>query len=182
MKKFLLGLALMASVFTVTAQRAGEASFSASDNDFNHSGFVINTGVGVMAGDCETGLGYSVDLGYRWHIYNGFCWDIIKVGAQTDLLHFTDMLDVRFLSGFRYNSAPLFSDKGLYANFALGYQFMTEDTDLGGLAYEVGVGFNLTRTTSIGLVWEGSNAKVDGYWADYTFNWGMFGIRLGLNF
>lgn len=191
MKKLFVAFALICSAFAVSAQRAGDATAwndkQADDSEFNHSGIFLNPGIGVVTGDCDTGFGFSFNMGYRWHIASGFSWDIVKVGINTDVINFTDMLDARFMSGFRYNTPVLFSDKGLYVDFAVGYQFMTRDTALGGVAYEVGAGFNLTRTVSLGLVWEGSSVSDEFYtpyygWSDVKYSWGMFGVRLGLNF
>lgn len=194
MKKLLFAIAMICSVLSVSAQRAGDATAwndsKAVESDFNHSGFILNPTIGVMTGDVETGFGIGVDLGYRWHISSGFNWDIITAGISTNSAEFSDNLNVRLLSGFRYNSPAIFGDKGLYANLGLGYQLMTSDTDLGGFAYEVGVGINLTRIVSLGLVWEGNTASTsysyksgrNWYEEDVNYHWGMFGVRLGLNF
>lgn len=185
MKKLLIAIAMICSVISVSAQRAGDATTwndKLDEGDFNHSGFFLNPTIGVTAGDVETGFGVGVGLGYRWHIASGFNWDIVKAEAMTDVSNFTDALAVRFMSGIRYNSPVLFSDKGLYADFGIGYQFMTSDTDNSGVAYEIGVGLNLTRTVSLGLVWEGNSSSYESYGYDFDAHWGMFGVRLGLNF
>ncbi|MDE6453095.1 MAG: hypothetical protein K2L27_02705 [Muribaculaceae bacterium] len=182
MKKILIAFVMLFGAFAANAQRAGEATMWSDDSDFNHSGFFFNPTVGVMTGDCDTGFGLDLTAGYRWHISSGFNWDILKVGMNTDVANFGEMLSLRFLSGFRYNSPALFADKGLYVDFGLGYQVFTDETDLSGFAYEVGAGVNLTRLISLGLVWEGNTSSVDTYYGSYNLSWGTFGVRLGLNF
>jgi len=193
MKKLLIAIAMICSVMSVSAQRAGDATSwndkSVVEGDFNHSGFFLNPTIGVTAGDVDTGFGVGLGLGYRWHIGSGFNWDIVKADAITDVSNFTDALTVRFQTGVRYNSPVLFSDKGLYADFGIGYQFNTNDTDMSGVAYEIGIGLNMTRTISLGLVWEGNSSSYEYYVPgryggtyDVDSHWGMFGVRLGLNF
>ncbi|MDE6160299.1 MAG: porin family protein, partial [Muribaculaceae bacterium] len=170
------------SVLAVNAQRAGEATVWSNDNDINHSGFFLNPTIGVEAGDVSTDFGIDVTLGYRWHIANGFNWDILKIGANTGVSNFAELMTLRFLTGIRYNSAPVIGDKSLYADFGMGYGLMTDDTDFGGFVYEIGVGVNLTRKISLGLVWEGNCMKYsDDYW-EYSAHYGLFGLRLGVNF
>ncbi|MDE7472492.1 MAG: hypothetical protein K2M68_02790 [Muribaculaceae bacterium] len=186
MKKFLLVFALLAGALSVSAQRAGEFSMWSNENsDINHSGFFLNPAIGLVTGDCEDDFGVSLQLGYRWHIASGFNWDIVKVGANTGVSNFTEMLDLRFLSGFRYNSHEILAGHSMYADVAFGYNFLT-DVSEGGFAYEVGVGVNLTRTLSLGLVWEGSNVSYDdwfyGRYTEVSAKWGTLGVRLGINF
>ncbi len=183
MKKFIVFFALIAGVFSMSAQRAGE--FSMWNNevsyDINHSGLFLNPTVGLQTGDVEDDFGLSLQLGYRWHIGSGFNWNVLSVGANTGVSNFTDMLDLRFLSGVRYNSPEILAGKSLYADVAFGYNYLTEMEE-GGFAYEVGVGVNLNRSVSLGLVWEGSKVSYEDGWYDFSAKWGIVGIRLGLNF
>lgn len=186
MKKILTTLMLLCCILVANAQRAGEASIWNDNSDINHSGFFLNPTIGVMTGDVDTDFGIDITVGYRWHIASGFSWDILKIGANTGVSNFSDLMTLRFLSGIRYNSPEIIGDKSLYADFSLGYCLLTDDTDLNGFAYEVGAGINLTKSISVGIVWEGNNPKYsweDAYYK-YTekFSYGTFGVRLGLNF
>ncbi len=186
MKKILTTLLLFCCILTLNAQRAGEASIWNDNSDINHSGFFLNPTLGVMVGDVDTDFGIDITVGYRWHIASGFSWDILKIGANTGVSNFADLMTLRFLSGIRYNSPEIIADKSLYADFSLGYCLLTDDTECNGFAYEIGAGINLTRTFSLGIVWEGNNPKYsweDSYYKYTTkFNYGTFGVRLGLNF
>lgn len=183
MKKF-----WTAFVFVLGLAAANTQSVSAAwDDDCNHSGVFLNPTVGVTVGDVDTDFGVGLGLGYRWHITNGICWDVASVGASTGVSNFTEQLNLRILSGLRYNSPALFADKGLYGSFGLGYQFCTDNTDISGLAYEVGAGINFSRTISLGFVWEGNCASYTvvgprNYTVDVDSHWGTFGVRLGINF
>lgn len=152
----------------------------------NHSGIFLNPTIGLLTGDLDKDLGIDLTVGYRFHIVNGFNWDIAKIGISTGVSDAQGNLTLRFLSGLRYNSPAMFGGKSLYADCAFGYSFMTEEPDLGGFAYEVGAGINLSRKVSLGIVWEGNNPRYS--WADnyyeYTLkaNYGTVGFRLGLNF
>ncbi len=186
MKKFLTLIISLCCAFGIYAQRAGEASVWNNDSEVNHSGFFLNPTIGVMTGDVDTDFGIDLTVGYRLNLVDGLSWDILKVGANTGVSNFSDLMTLRFLSGFRYNSPEIVADKSLYADFSLGYCLMTEDTDLHGFAYEVGAGVNLTSNLSLGIVWEGNNPRYsyeDGRY-EYTFKYsfGTIGLRLGLNF
>ncbi|MDE6540699.1 MAG: hypothetical protein K2L74_01665 [Muribaculaceae bacterium] len=183
MKKILIAFVMLFGAFAANAQRASEATIWNEDYDFNHSGFFLNPTIGVMTGDRFNGFGFDITAGYRWHAGSGFNWDILKVGMNTETSYFGEMFSLRFLSGFRYNSPALFAGKGLYVDFGLGYQVSTYEGDLSGFAYEVGAGVNLTRLISLGLVWEGNNTSGDVYEGSTRVDgWGLFGVRLGLNF
>lgn len=184
MRKLLIMLTLVASyAISVNAQRASDSDLSWKyDNGVNHSGFVTDITAGVLTGDMDTDFALGVKLGYRWHIYNGLNWDIVSVGASTGVSNFAEAMNLRFLTGFRYNTPVDLIGKSLYVNFGLGYCLSTDDTDWGGFAYEVGAGVNLNRLISLGIVWEGSNwsASYDGW--DFSAKFGIIGVKLGLNF
>jgi hypothetical protein len=189
MKKLFAILAVVLSVATASAQRASDMGvFSGNDlEDWNHSAAFIETHLGAVVGDvADTGFGWGFGIGYRWHISSGFCWDVAKLAANTDVTNFTDMLDVRVLSGFRYNSPRFVAGKSLYLNAAFGYHIMTQDSDYKGFAYEVGTGVNLTRHLSLGLTWDASSYKYEYYYGrkEYsgTTNWGTVGLKLGVQF
>lgn len=179
MKKIFVIFALIFSVMTAKAQLASEASiWSEGASDINHSGVFVNPAIGLQCGDVEDDFGIAVNLGYRWHIGSGFNWDVISFGVNTGVSNFTEMLDMRFLSGFRYNTPEILAGKSLYLNCAFGYHFLTDNTDISGFAWEVGGGVNITRKISLGIVYEASKYS-DDYW---SAKWGIVGLRLGLNF
>lgn len=186
MKKFLVVFTLLLGAVSMSAQRAGEVSmWSNETSEINHSGMFVNPAIGLQTGDCDDDFAVSLQLGYRWHIASGFNWNIFEAGANTGVSNFTDMLDLRFLSGFRYNSPEIVAGRSLYVDVAFGYNYLTKIKE-GGFAYEVGAGVNLNRLVSLGLVWEGSTASYSvgygRYSADVDAKWGTVGIRLGLNF
>ncbi len=183
MRKLLIIMAVMASAIPASAQRASDSDMRwANSSDINHSGFVTDITAGVLTGDLDTDFALGVKLGYRWNIYDGLSWDVVSIGASTGVSNFVEAMNLRFLTGFRYNTPVDLIGKSLYANFGLGYCLSTDDTEWGGFAYEVGAGVNLTRKVSLGIVWEGSTwSAEDDYWK-YTGKFGVIGLRLGLNF
>lgn len=187
MKKLfmLLMLAAMSAGISATAQRAGEYNLVHSD-DWNHSGIFANVGLGVACGDVDTDLGLSVGLGYRYHFGNGLNWDVISATYYSPMVtdDFEDSSSLRILTGIRYNSSPILAGKPLYGNFAAGYQMNLKDFDYWhGFAYELGAGVLLSRTVSLGLMWEGNVAHYDlGYDESENLHFGIFGVKLGLNF
>lgn len=150
---------------------------------WNHSGWFINTGIGVLAGDVDTDFAWEFGTGYRWHIASGISWEIFRLGFNTGVSNFTEIFDLRFTSGLRYDT-PRFDflkGKSLYANFVCGYGYVPE-FEAGGFVYEIGVGAKLSRHCSLGLVWQGNAMNWEYYdgWYDYdvTSKWGMFGIKI----
>lgn len=187
MKKiFTIFTVLVAALsFSANAQRAGEYNLGSGKSNFAKSGIFAELGVGVACGDINTDLGLSLDLGYRYYFGSGFSWDMLRAGyyqpCTTDA--FEEGSSLRFLTGIRYNSAPILADKPLYANFAAGYQFNVYDFDYWhGFAYEFGVGVVLNPTVSLGLVWEGNVAHYDFGFGSANANFGIFGAKLGIQF
>ncbi|MBD5316671.1 MAG: hypothetical protein HDS11_03230 [Bacteroides sp.] len=186
MKKILSILLLFAASVTMNhafAQRAGEYNLSSSSaENWSKSGLFVNATIGVGCGDLDSDFGFSVGLGYRYHFGNGLSWDVAKVtysNPQTTY-YFDDANTMSFLTGVRYLSMPILAGKPLYGNFAVGYQMNISDFDSWhGFAYEIGAGVALSRTISVGLVWEGDVAYVKHY---DNANFGIFGARLGINF
>ena len=181
----LLAIVLAAVSFSASAQRAGELNMSSND-DWNRSGVFAEIGLGAACGDIDTDLGFSVGLGYRYHFGNGLFWDIIKVAyynpSTTEA--FEEGSSMRFLTGVRYNSAPLLAGKPIYANFAAGYQLNVYDTDYWkGFAYEFGVGVQCSRSVSVGIMWEGNVCHYSfGNWGSENANMGIVGLKLGIQF
>lgn len=181
MKKLLLVLALVfATATSAMAQRAGEATVWADDNDINHSGFYLNPYLGAMAGDVSTSFGFGAEIGYRYHFGYGINWDILTLGWNSCSDSFEELSSIRLMTGVRYNTPQILAGKSMYINFNLGYQFNTYDGDLNGFTYGVGLGVNLSRLVSLGIAWEG-NTKHEDYW-DSNLNWGIVGLKLGINF
>lgn len=178
MKKVLVAFALIFSVFAAKAQLASEGAVWNEDAGVNHSGVFLNPSIGYVTGDIDSGFGVSLNLGYRWHVGSGFNWDILSVGANSEVSNFTETLDLRFLTGVRYNSPAVLAGKSLYANFGLGYHLLTDNTDIGGFAWEIGAGVNLSSKVSVGIIYEASHYSEDGASA----NWGLVGARVGFNF
>lgn len=187
MRKILTIITVIAAAlsFSANAQRAGEYNLGASDANFSKSGVFAEIGLGVACGDIENDLGLSVGLGYRYHFGSGFCWDILRVAyyVPSTTTAFEEGSSMRFLTGIRYNSAPILADKPLYANFAAGYQMNVYEFDnWHGFAYEFGAGVVLNPTVSLGLMWEGNVAHYDFGFDSANANFGTFGVKLGIQF
>lgn len=190
MKKLLLILVL--SILSIGAQaqiiesRSSKRSVvSISDpvlNDWNRSGMFMELGIGALTGDpVDSEFAVNLGLGYRWHAWNGICWDILKLNANTGVSHFTEMLYARLTTGVRYQSPRFIAGKALYANFNLGYGLLTDPGfDTGAFCYELGAGFLLTRNISLGIQFQG-NGVHDDYW-DENCTYGMLGLNFGIMF
>lgn len=184
MKKLIFATLLSLFAIPSFAQRASDADVSSwgGDESWNHSGAFTELVLGGVVGDMDGDFGVGVNLGYRLHIWNGICWDVLKVGINGGVSHLSDTLDMRFISGLRYNTPAVVGGKSLYLNCAFGYHFLTDNTDLDGFAYEVGAGVNLNPNFSMGITWEASQAETDGYYSDYDYNWGIIGLKLAYQF
>lgn len=183
MKKviFMLMAFIASTAISASAQRAGEYNLTASE-DWNHSGIFAEIGAGLTAGDLDNDLSLSVGLGYRYHFGNGLYWDILKIAYYVPEVTngFAESSTLRFLTGIRYNSAPIVAGHPLYGSFSAGYQLNVDDPDRWkGFAYEFGVGVVLNPTLSLGLMWEGNVAYVPRY---SDGNFGTIGVKLGLQF
>lgn len=180
--KTILTAILIVAATPVFAQFSNTGNSSTRTSDFeNHSGMFVEPAIGIMTGDCDTDFGLSLGFGYRWHIVNGFCWDVLKIAANTGASHMEDMFDARFLTGIRYNTDAIIPGRSLYANLAMGWNITPFHPEWTGFAYEIGVGINLTKHVAVGLVWEGNclNYEDPGY--DSAHN-GLLGIKLGYQF
>lgn len=183
MKKIIIASLLSLFAIPTFAQRASDADVSyMGDENWNHSGAFTELVLGGQVGDVDADFGVGLNFGYRLHIWNGISWDVAKIGVNTGVSHFTDVLDLRFLSGFRYNTPNFVAGKSLYLNCAFGYHFLTDNTDLDGFAYEVGAGVNLNPNFSMGITWDASQSDVEGYYSDYSWNWGIIGLKLAYQF
>lgn len=193
MKKYILAAALACGLFASEAK--GEINTTALTNggEFSHSGLFVNPTIGVMCGDVKTDFGLDVTAGYRWNVTGGFNWDVLKFGFNTGVGNFADDMTLRILTGVRYNTGQLFGGMGMYGDFAIGFATMTKSFDdlrPMGVGYEIGIGLNLTRMFSLGLVWEGNSVsdsmEDEIYGVEYETklkaHYGTFGLRLGINF
>lgn len=183
MKKLftVIAVLIMAAGISINAQRAGEFNLANTGDNWSKSGIFAEIGAGAACGDIESDLGISVGLGYRYHFGNGFNWDVVKATFYNAFTTraFEEGCAMRFLTGFRYNSAPVLADKPIYGTFSAGYQLNVYDTDyFKGFAYELGFGVLLSPTASLGIVWEGNVAH--SYWGNENF--GIVGLKLGLQF
>lgn len=177
--KLIIVMLLAITGFTAQAQTAKDNSFR------NHSGIYAEVGLGVACGDIDTDLGLSLGVGYRYHFGKGIYWDMLRISyyCPTTTTYFSEGSSMRFLTGIRYNSMPLIAGKRLYGNFDLGYQLNVDDFDnWHGFAYEFGAGVILSRVASLGLVWEGNVAHYDFGFLSTNANFGIFGLKLGLQF
>lgn len=145
------------------------------------NGIFADISAGVGAGDYGTQFGAGLKIGYRYHIYNGFSWDILSIGTNSGTQWLFEDYPLRLMTGVHYELPKDIIKKSMYANFALGYSMLWSE-DVGGLAYEIGVGFNLSKLISLGLVWEGTSWTREYNHNKYRSNFGIFGARLGFNF
>lgn len=180
MKKIIL-VAFMA-VFTSSAFAQLMTSRMTTVKNNHNSKIWFDFGLGGFSGDVnDTGLG--VDLGFRWTEKFGesFCWDILKLSAQTDTKSFTKSLNVQLKTGPRYVSPVLFGSQSLYANANIGYGLFTDNTDAHGLAWEIGAGINITPRFSAGIVYNSQHYSMEIYKEEEKkYNVGYIALRLAL--
>lgn len=158
-----------------------------STENYTHSGIFADVSAGLFNDSYGNDFGIGLKAGYRYHIYEGICWDVASIGANTCIGWHGEEFNLRFLSGIHYDLPKNILTKSLYANLDLGYCLSTYDTSCGGFAYDIGLGINLTRLISLGLVWEGSLWRqeytiADGLRLKFKENFGTIGIQFGLNF
>lgn len=151
---------------------------------WNHSGFFFNTGIGVITGDCDTDFGWEFGMGYRWHIASGISWEILRLGFNTGVSNFEELINIRLTTGIRYDSPRLdfMKGKSLYATFVCGGG-VNPEYESTGFVYEVGAGVKLTRNCSVGLFWHGNPTLEEWEYDDYGYdygdaNYGMFGAKI----
>lgn len=163
---------------------------------WNHSGCFVNTGIGGSFNshdfDHLSGFGWELGWGYRWHIGYGVSWEVFKLGINVVNFDFSDALTASITTGIRYDSPRIaaLGNRSIYGNFNIGYGILSDEDSDGGCAYEVGVGFKLTRKLSLGLVYQSYNCdyRIEKYgygWSwhrDVTLNHGMFGVKVEWQF
>jgi len=178
MKKYILSLLALILSLRASAQSASETiGWTEEDeievSDINHSGMFVNIGGGL--GVCEkTGWGLAGDLGYRYHIKNGWHVEaaISFLGAYGDYSWYSGTF-IPITAGFRYNTDEMLGDKTLYVGLRVGYGITADGDNESGFAFSFSPGINLSRLISIGLF-------VDGVvWGDAAI---VAGPRVSINF
>ncbi|MDE7407709.1 MAG: hypothetical protein K2M76_04750 [Muribaculaceae bacterium] len=190
MRKLVLSFIVIVSVLSASAQRASEMDVTwHNSDDFARSGVFAEVAAGWYNGEWleSNGLGLSLHIGYRYNLFDNFCWDAIKVGINDNVSDFGGYLDIRFLTGVRYYFGSLPSGNPFYINAYIGYQKAKDSYYWGvgsGLAYEGGIGVCISERSSLGLCWEGSSGRIEGgYWNNScTSNWGLLALKLGFQF
>lgn len=153
-----------------------------------------------------SGADFNVYLGGRKRIGSNMAFDF-RVGLQAPLSGLTTAPAVKGMPGLRYTSNEIFGNMSIYGFAAVGYAlgfsynnlpdqqlpddgtkvsfnaFDDELTAANGVAYQLGVGMNLTTHFYAGFIWD----------AQYMFNqtrleykenihWGMAGLQIGYRF
>lgn len=182
-KAIFAGMLLTFSIpaFAQFANTGNSSNRNTASTYENHSGMFVEPAIGLMVGDCDTDFGIGVGFGYRWHIANGFSWDVLKISGNTGVSHLSEMFDARFLTGIRYTTDAIIPGRSVYVNLAMGWNILPDQPEWTGFAYEIGAGLNLTNHVSLGLVWEGNCLKYEdpGYPSMHN---GLLGVKLGYQF
>lgn len=162
------------------------------EKSWNHSGLLVETGIGLLSGDADSDFAWEFGWGYCWHISSGFSWEVFKATFNVAPASFKETWDLGVTTGLRYDSPRIASlgDRSVFGNFSFGYggTFLNEldDADVcAGLKYEVGVGVKMTRNLSLSLFYQGDNVSYEFYnHNDYTVDasWGMFGLKIEWQF
>lgn len=162
-KKFLVTIvASILCCISAMAQRAGEVNVWYVE-DWNHSGCILDLGLGGFSHDPH--FGGEIDFGYRWHIYKGLCWDVIKVGTELCCCEnggcFSQYSNYRIVTGLHYNTPRFLAGKSLYIEAYIGYghNFMDKTRKIGGhyrlvkdgAACGYGLGVNLSKLCALGV-------------------------------
>lgn len=176
---------IAASLLSVSALMAGAHNAGSNCSDQAHSGMFADISAGAETGDFGDDFALALKVGYRLNLYEGLSWNIASMGAGMGV-SYPDDINMRFMSGFRYNLPFCFNNRSVYVNADFGYCFSTSDTAFGGFAYEVGAGVNFSRLISLGIVWEGSvwNYHEETYLYELSAKckFGTIGLKLGFNF
>ena len=185
MKRF-----IAASLLSLSALMAGAHSHGGRCHEHNycsdhaHSGMFSDLTVGLQTGCVDPDFGIAIKAGYRLNLYEGLSWNIISAGAEIGVTYAD--VNLRFMSGLRYNLPFCLNSKTVYVNADFGYGFSTSDTAFGGFAYEIGAGVNFSRTISLGVAWEGSvwdyHLQYGIYDLSMRGNFGIIGLKLGINY
>lgn len=186
-----IGLSGSAQIIKSTTSERTMTKKTVNNDSWHHSGLFVNTGIGVLSGDVESDLGWEFGWGYRWHIASGFSWEVFRIGFNTGVSHFKDTFDLRFTTGFRYDTERFnfLGDRSMFANVCFGYGTLPlceyDGCDIeGGFQYEIGLGIKLNRRTSLSLFWQGDSNKLS-YWkweGSDSYSWGLFGAKIEYQF
>lgn len=158
------------------------------EKSWNHSGLLVETGIGLLSGDADSDFAWEFGWGYRWHISSGFSWEVFKLGFNVAPASFKETWDLGVTTGLRYDSPRIASlgDRSVFGNFSFGYGgTVLQDSSEGGFKYEVGVGVKMTRNLSLSLFYQGNNDSYDySDYGDYSWDasWGMFGLKIEWQF
>lgn len=178
MKKHLLALLALVAFIGASAQNVSETvGWTEEDeievSDINHSGMFVNIGGGLGFNE-HAGYGVAGDIGYRYHIKNG--WYV-----EAALTFFSTLIGETYYSnkyipitaGFRYNTGEIYGNKTAYVGLRIGYGITVGGRHNSGFAFNFSPGINLSRYISLGIF-------IDGVChSDISI---VAGPRLGINF
>lgn len=166
-------------------------------SEINHSGMFVNAELSYFKlktdyySNEEGVMGANLDLGYRWHIWKGISWDIIKIGATSGFGSdfFKNNLTLRFVSGIHYNFPAFKSGQSMFIEGSAGGCWIPEHrkTIDCGFAYGFCVGINFNRTMSLGIAWDRNEMSYyrefrPGRYDSGSYDFLTLGLRLGINF
>ena len=128
--------------------------------------------------------GTFLDLGIRYTLnfspYIG--WDVANLRLQEYVK--SPALEnslIQVTTGLRAYTQAFSRDAKGYGSLKAGYGFQPS-LHASGFAYELELGFHLTRTFFMGLVYNGQNLQGEWEGLDFNMNCAYAGLRLGFNF
>lgn len=160
-----------------------------------HTSLAVNDGKLIEAVTIkrDTGIKFNIATGYRYAVSNNWAIEMKATGVK-----YNDFV-LKLMPGARYTSKELFSNVSMYIapNIGISYDFGAE-YDPCGLAFNLGVGLNLTERIYVGVNFEGQyyfeesylSFDYNGYGNDYykfdkyaAYQYrGTIGLNIGYRF
>lgn len=147
---------------------------TSSKDDYKKNVFGLDLGIGARKVN-EWGTFIDFGIRYTYNFSPNIGWDIVNLKYQYFAKGDFDDGLIQVMTGLRCYTNNLSNNIKGFASLKAGFGYQPYLGD-SGFGYELEIGLNLTKTISVGFVYNGQNLQGKNINCDYA------GLRIGFNF